>query len=153
MAVKTHLVSQEENVSESGIQLRNDEPSSPVDQQIWIRKDLKRLKAFVNGQVVVLAKGDPFSALISGVNIDYAVSQSFYKTVSTSTQFNLMNLSAGDRIDFTITNNGASSINVTFIQEVLFADGTNGTIAASQTKLFTVLRVDTRIVVRASTFA
>jgi hypothetical protein len=102
---------------------------------------------------VVLAKGDPFSALISGVNIDYAVSQSFYKTVSTSTQFNLLNLSAGDRIDFTITNNGASSINVTFIQEVLFADGTNGTIAASQTKLFTVLKVDTRIVVRASTFA
>jgi hypothetical protein len=153
MATKTHLVSQEENVPESGVQIRNDEPSSPVDQQIWIRKDLKRLKAFIDGQVVVLAKGEPFSTQISGTIIDYAISQSFYKTVSSNTQFNLMNLNAGDRIDFTITNSSASPVDITFTQEVLFADGTNGTIAASQTKLFTVLKVDTRIVVKASTFA
>jgi len=153
MSIKTHLVAQEENVSESGIQLRNDEPSSPVEQQIWIRKDQKRLKAFVDGQIVVLSKGNPFSVAISGTDIDLAISESFYKTISSSTQFNLLNLNAGDRIDFTITNSGASPVDVSFVQEVLFADGTNGTLAASQTKLFTVLKVDTRIVVRASTFA
>lgn len=153
MAIKTHLLAQEEDVSESGIQLRSDEPSSPVDQQIWLRKDQKRLKAFIDGQTLVISKGNSFSVAIDNVDIDYAISESFYKSILDSTQFNLMNFNAGDRIDFIITNSGASPVDVSFIQEVLFADGTDGTIASSQTKLFTVLKVDTRIVVTASIFA
>lgn len=81
---RLHLGRQEELVDESGVQLRDDEPSAPFEGQTWINFTENKMKVYRGGEKVVLVDGPIGNALEipnDGI-INAALSRSFFKSLS-----------------------------------------------------------------------
>jgi hypothetical protein len=152
MTTKTHLTSIEESVDEQGIQIRNDEPSSPVENQIWVRRDQKKIKARIGSETVILAEGDPSSLLITALDIDASLSNTFHKAVTSNQEFSILNIPSGRKISLLIDNTSLSPINVTFTNSFIFDETENGQVASDSIKLFTILNVNGLLYVASSSY-
>lgn len=78
---RKHLGKQAENVDESGVQLRDADPVSPITNQTWINTSQKKLKTRLPNSTLVLADGGigasieiPPSAIV-----DLAASRAYFK--------------------------------------------------------------------------
>lgn len=152
MTIKTHLTAQEEGVIESGIQLRITEPTSPVDNQVWIRTDLRRIKARIGGQTVVLSRGRTQSLELIGSTLDTSLSDTFYKNIATGEVLTLANLADGSRADIMIYNTSFSNITVSISNQNKWANGEDGVILANSRKLFIFIKVGEDIVISSKAF-
>lgn len=54
MARRTHIARQEEQVQEKGLQIRDSDPSSPVDKQLWLNISTNSINVVKNGGIVRL---------------------------------------------------------------------------------------------------
>lgn len=108
MVQKTHIGYQEEGILEKGIQIRSDDPVSPIENQLWLNTVEQRLKLRKGGVSIVLIEGTSEALEIPPSKIvDLFKSRSFFKSVSFDYDFTFENFNSGMfcniRIDNTAT--------------------------------------------------
>jgi hypothetical protein len=83
---RRHLGRQEENVEETGLQVRGADPITPVNNQVWINFNQNKIKTLVGGDKVVLVDGGIGSAVEVPLNgiLDATISRSFFKQASSN---------------------------------------------------------------------
>lgn len=152
MATKTHLTAQEESVAESGVQMRNTEPSSPVDGQVWVRTDHRRIKAKIGSDIVVLSKGNTASLEVTGLTVDCSLTELFWKNIAENTILTLENILDGYGIDILVYNTSGSQVELSISNQTKWANGTTGLIPANSKVMFKMLRVLNDIVITPTPF-
>lgn len=81
---RKHLGKQEELIDESGVQIRENDPINPVENQTWINTNQNILKTRKNNETIVLAEGTIGAALEvppTGI-MNLALSRSFFKNIT-----------------------------------------------------------------------
>jgi hypothetical protein len=115
---RRHLGRQEEDINETGVQVRSSDPVSPVLNQTWINTTQNRLKYFDGTNKVVLVEGTIGAAQevpVSGV-LDAVATRSFYKDVTTDFSINsFLNFTEGLTVFLKIKNTNLDVKEVTNI--------------------------------------
>lgn len=115
---RRHLGRQEEDINETGVQVRSDDPVSPVPHQTWINTSQNKLKYFNGTDNIILVEGEIGSAQevpVSGI-IDATLSRSFYKDVSSDFTINsFLNFTEGLTVFLKIKNTNLDVKEVTSI--------------------------------------
>jgi len=107
---KTHIAKQEELVDETAVQLRTDDPVSPVDGQLWLNTTQNRLKLKKDSDIKILLEGHiGAAALLQADGIMNAnVSRSYYKDTSAPITINaIANLVEGVTLYLRVNNPSA----------------------------------------------
>jgi hypothetical protein len=128
---RTHIAKQEELVAESAVQLRDDDPITPVEGQLWINTFENKLKLKKDNDIKILVEGHIGAAAqlqASGI-LDAAISRSYYK--SSSEPFavtSVANLVEGVSLVFRVTNPAANVKTVQTITALNSASITDGSL-------------------------
>lgn len=118
MVQKTHIGYQEEGILEKGIQIRSDDPVSPVNDQIWLNTTEQRLKLRKDGIDIVILEGVGESLEIPPSKIvDLFKSRSYYKEISAAYDFTFSNFNSGMFVTVRFDN---TSVAVQQITELTF---------------------------------
>jgi hypothetical protein len=115
---RRHLGRQEEDINETGIQVRSDDPVSPVLNQTWINTTQNRLKYFDGTNKIVVIEGTIGAAQevpVSGI-LDAVATRSFYKDISSDYSINsFINFTEGLTVFLKIKNTNVDVKEVTGI--------------------------------------
>lgn len=81
---KTHIGKQEEDIAESAVQIRTDDPVSPADKQLWLNTTQNRVKLRDGNDTKIILEGHIGAALLlqSDGIMNAALSRSYYKDVT-----------------------------------------------------------------------
>lgn len=145
MTTKTHLVQQEYNVTESGVQIRQSDPTYPADSQIWLNTEQKRIKARLGEETYVIARGGAFSReLLDDTVIDMSELEACQKRASEDVTLSLINGVPGRRLHVSISNIGVNEITFSFEKDgaILYAENFVSTLQSGQRALCTILVLD-----------
>lgn len=91
---RKHLGRQEEAVEESGVQLRTDDPVSPVLNQTWINTSQKKMKTRTVDGTLILADGgigDAIEIPPSDI-LDFSASRHYFKTLGTDPTYEILDV-------------------------------------------------------------
>jgi hypothetical protein len=152
MSTKIHLTAKENEIDESGVQIRSSDPVAPVADQIWIKSDQRKLKAKIGSETVVLAKGDSATVSLSSNVVDSSIGDTFTFSTDSNVQFSVINKANGQSIKILVTNTSAESISVDFDSLYIFSDDENGEVAANRSKLFSIILIEGELFVQGSNF-
>lgn len=152
MTTKTHLTSQEEGIKETGIQVRSDDPSSPVDDQTWLNTSQNKMKVFKDGQTRVILVGSQAAKILTVPTLECESFETFFYEANSNTNFTLQNLTDGKVVNLFVKNIDTSPILASFNLDTI-PDISNPTleVGVGKTVQFTLIR-NGEVYVSSSTF-
>jgi hypothetical protein len=114
MATKTHLGYQEEGILETGLQIRIDDPITPVENQCWLNTTEQRLKLRKSGITLILIEGIGEAIEIPPSTIcDLLDARSFFKTVSNNYSLEFASFNSGMTASIRIDNTSPDQAQIT----------------------------------------
>jgi hypothetical protein len=87
---RTHLARQDEDFNETGVQIRDNDPSSPLEGQTWLNTSENVIKNFAGGVTRVLTEkglGASLQIPVSGI-VDCAIRRSYFREINANYTIN-----------------------------------------------------------------
>ena len=115
MAEKTHIVKQEEGITENSMQIRAGEPIALKDPHFWLDTNSNRVYLHAGGQVYAIANGEKSIDMASATSLDAKQGQTFHKTITANTTLTVNNLTEeGARVKVAVLNSDGSNRTIGF---------------------------------------
>lgn len=153
MAKKIHVTAVEENIRESGIQVRIDEPVTPIENQIWLNPSTGAIKTRKNGETIVVFKGRSTSIEVTGNTVNASLANQFYDSINSNKVYIIENLFDGEAIHLSVENVAAVNLEIEFDINTVVSNGEDLEVLQGTTKIFTIRKLNNILLVSTQSFS